>query len=476
MSQEWILEETESINFGDKRLNKRLGDLLEVLSNSPNQGIPKACGGWKETIAAYRFFGQDKVTIEKILLPHKKATLGRIEKEPVVLIVQDTSEIDYSHRKPVKGLGPLRTERSQGFHLHTSLAITPDRRCLGVVDAKMRSREKQGCNKRREQRIEEKESYRWIEGYRLANEIAEKSPESMVINVADREADIYELLMEKTEIEERKAHWLIRSQHNRRIMNEKDKEIKEKLHMKLRDSPVAGEVEFILPRASSRPDKKDIWKKLPERKSRKVRQAMRIMRVKLAPAEGKGMHLPSVHVYAIHCEEIDVPKGEEKIEWFLLTSYPTETVEEALRVVEWYLCRWQIEVFFKILKCGCRIEELQFDCLSNMSKCIAVYMIVAWRVLYLMMLGRNCGEMDCSVYFEESEWQSTYVIVTGEAPPERPPQLNEMIKMVAKLGGFLGRKSDGEPGPQVIWIGLQRMRDFALAWGMFSGLQRKTYV
>lgn len=150
MNQEWIVEETKEIHFGDKRLNKRFGDLLNTFSNSPNEGIPRACGGWKETIAAYRFFGHEKVTPEKILSPHAEVTLNRIKDEEVVLIVQDTSEIDYSHRQRVEGLGPLRT---QGFYLHANLAITPEKMCLGIVGVNMWSREKIGNNKRRERKL-----------------------------------------------------------------------------------------------------------------------------------------------------------------------------------------------------------------------------------------------------------------------------------------------------------------------------------
>lgn len=186
--------------------------------------------------------------------------------------------------------------------------------------------------------------------------------------------------MEKTEIKEREAHWLIRSQHNRRIKKEEDAEKAEKLHIQIRNSEAVGEIEFELPKASGRRDKRVIWKKLADREARKVRQAVRIMRVQLAPVERKGKRLPSIAVYTIHCEEIGPLNDKEKIEWFLLTSYPIETIEEALKVIGWYLCQWQIEIFFKILKCGCRIEELQFNSFKNMSNCIALYMIVSWRI------------------------------------------------------------------------------------------------
>jgi hypothetical protein len=145
-------------------------------------------------------------------------------------------------------------------------------------------------------------------------------------------------------------------------------------------------------------------------------------------------------------------------------------MEDAIKIIEWYTCRWQIEIFFKVLKSGCKIEELQFDSFKNTANCLAIYMIVAWRVLYLMMLGRRYPKMSCNLVFEDREWQSICAVVTQKTPPQKPPSLEEMIRMIAKLGGFMGRKNDKEPGPKAIWIGLQRMKDFALAWETYGKL------
>jgi hypothetical protein len=144
--------------------------------------------------------------------------------------------------------------------------------------------------------------------------------------------------------------------------------------------------------------------------------------------------------------------------------------------VNWYLCRWQIEIFFKILKSGCTVEKLQFETLEATKKCLAMYLIIAWRILYLTMFGRNCPNMDCSLFFEEHEWQSVYAVMTKKPPPASPPKLNEMIRMIARLGGFLNRKSDGYPGPKTMWIGMQRMTDIALGWQIAITKREKSYV
>lgn len=472
----WIIEETKDVNFGDKRLNKRFGNILNMMASKPNESIPTAFKTWNETIAAYRFFDNEDVTKEKILSPHIEATLQRIKEAKVALLVQDTTEIDFSHRQAIEGMGLLRTEQQQGFYLHPTLAITPQKTCLGIVNGHMWCRDKLvGRRTRNKNPIEEKESYRWLEGFEIADRIADECPSTLIVNVADREGDIYELLMQQT-TNIKKAHWLIRSCFNRSVFSSEDTKLKTKLHDKVRLAPVVGEIEFTLPAASKRKNRKAIWKKLPKRKARQVTQEIRIERVNLVPVERKGVHLPVVSVYVVHCVEINPPIGEDKIEWFLLTSLPVETAEQALEIVKWYMCRWQIEVFFKILKSGCKIEELQFDSFKNASNCIAIYMIIAWRVLYLTMLGRQYPKMPCSEVFEENEWHSVYGIAMKKLPPKKPPSLSEMIRMIASFGGFLGRKGDKNPGPKAMWIGLQRMGDFAIGWEAFKNLKASTYV
>ena len=468
----WVIEETKSADFGDKRLNKRYGDLLNSFASNPNKSIPSTFKSWSETIAAYRFLNHENVTVPQILAPHKEATLERIKNENVVIIPQDTTDIDFSDRQSLSGMGYLTKEKSKGFYLHPSIAFTPERCCLGVVDVQLWIREALGTRAEWYKKpIEQKETYCWIKGYEAANEVALAAPNTTVVTVADREGDIYELF-EKLPSKDHKAYWLVRSQHDRVILNEESQQFELRLWEAINASNSIGTIEFKMPAGTSYRN----TKKKHTRTERTVRQEIRFCTVFLRPPRRKGRKLSSIAVHAVHCKEIDAPTGEEKIEWLLLTSYPVKTAEEAMEVVQWYLCRWQIEIFFKVLKSGCVVEELQFNTFKGTSNCIAFYMIVAWRILYLTMLGRNCPDMDCSVVFETNEWQSVYAIATKKPPPKEPPKLNEVILMIAKLGGFLGRKSDGYPGPQVMWIGIQRMKDFTLAWETFHSIGDNTYV
>lgn len=472
-AEKWIIEETRSAHLGDKRLNKRYGELLGCFTNNPPRSIPGSFKSWKETLAAYRFFNHTNITSDKILAPHKEATLNRIKNEKIVLIPQDTTEIDFSGREYISGMGYLGSEHSHGFYLHPSLAMTPERLCLGVVDIQTWTRDKLGKSALRNKKpIEEKETYRWIKGYEIANAIALASPDTTIVSMADREGDIYELL-QKMPSESNKAYWLVRSCHDRNVLNETDKELKIRLRETVRTMKPIGNIEFRM--STGKIYKVDAWNRRP-RKERIVRQEIKACTLYVIPPANKSKKLAPIPVNVVHCREINAPNEEETIEWFLLTSFPVHNAETAMEIVKWYLCRWQVEVFFKILKSGCTVEKLQFDTFKATMNCISIYLIVAWRILYLTMLGRNCPDMDCSTVFESSEWQSVYAIVTKKSPPKIPPKLNEMILMIAKLGGFLDRKSDKYPGTKVMWIGMQRMKDFSLAWETFHATNEKTYV
>ncbi len=428
-----LAEELAAIDLGDARLNRRARRTLEKLGAHPMQSIPTACGGWAETLAAYRLFDHPQVTAQAVLEPHYACTEQRMREYSVVLCIQDTTEGDYSGKNDIVGLGPLNYETRRGLYLHPTLAVTPERVPLGLLDLWSWTREAGSLGKEQGRRpIEEKESLRWLEGYRRVSELIESLPETQLVYVADREADIYEVLAERAATQPC-AEWLIRAERAR-----------------LASAPVLAEAEFDLPATARRP-------------ARRIHQQLRVARLTFKAPHRSDRTLADIEVSAVLAREVDPPQGEEPIEWLLLTSLPVETAEQALEKLQWYLCRWQIEVFFKILKSGCRIEKLQLETLERLEPALAFYLIIAWRVLYLTLLGRDCPQMPCNVVFAEEEWRAVYIVTKRQPPPETPPSLDAMVRMVASFGGLLNRKGDGFPGPQSLWIGLQRTRDFVLA-------------
>jgi hypothetical protein len=432
----------------DKRLNRRAIRILERLGEKPTLSIPAACRGWAETQAAYRFFDNEKVSAEAVLAPHGQASAERMGKEAVVLCVTDTTELDYSGKKhKILGLGPLTYEVQRGMYLHATLAVTPERLSLGVLDALFWARDPRGYGRSAEQAdrpIEEKESIRWLESYRRCCERAAQLPDTQLVFVADRESDIYEIFAEAHGRTGPRADLLIRSQANRNLLDGRDGD---RLWERAAAAEVLGAVEFDLPAAKDRP-------------ARRVVQTLRATRVRLKAPYRTGVKLPDVRITVVHAREDKPPRGTERVEWLLLTSLPIETFEHAAELLQWYLCRWQIEVFFRILKSGCEVEELQLEHSDRLEAALALFLIVAWRVLFLTMLGRSCPDLPADLVFTTEEWRAVYIVAKRAKPPGKPPTLNQVIRLVASFGGFLGRKSDGEPGPKSLWIGLQRLRDF----------------
>ena len=173
-------------------------------------------------------------------------------------------------------------------------------------------------------------------------------------------------------------------------------------------------------------------------------------------------------VNVVLVREIAPPPGEDPIEWILLTSLPIATAEEVATVIQYYCVRWMMEILFRTLKSGCRVEERRFETMDRLFLCVAVYLIVSWRTLFVCRMGRSLPDVSCEIIFEPAEWKSAWRVVRRSPPPVHPPKLSEMVRMVAQLGGYVNRSRKDEPGPQTVWLGLQRLHDITLCWQVFG--------
>ena len=444
----WAQEEMQTADLGDERLNGRMAKVLGQLGAHPQQSIPTACGGWAETMGAYRFFDNEKATFESVLAPHRDATVERMAACPVSLLVQDTTECDEWVNLGPKGLGTLKNRKKRSRRLHPTIAFTPERICLGIVDARWWDRDEPSPRKeRRGKGVDEKESGRWIESYEASCALQGRLPETLIVNLADAEGDLYEWFADGEEFHpDTRAQWIVRAAQDRRVVADDTKKLWETLER----VPCSGEVSVDV-------------KARPNRPARLARVAIRATGVVLRPPARIGYHLPEVTVNAVLAREDNPPSGVEALEWLLLTSLPVGTFEQAATVVEWYAVRWSIEVYFHVLKSGCQIKRLQLETEERLLPCVALYMVIAWRVLYTLMLGRTCPDVDCEVIFDPREWRAAYIVIKRCRPPSIPPPLGQVVMLVAGLGGYLGRKHDGPPGPKAMWIGLQRLREFVIA-------------
>ena len=472
-----LVDEVRDADLGDERLNERLVRIVERLGESPNLSIPAATTSRAEMEAAYRFFSNPRVSSQKILAPHAAQTLRRMAEQSVVLMVQDTTEIDLTRpSQPVKGAGPMDCEKRRGEFFHPLMAFGSNGIPLGIVWHKLWAREKIETNATREEKrkrrdeipIEDKESIRWIEGLRAARKAAATCPQTTCICVSDSESDIYELFSEPRQepaaspddLPSSAVHLLIRACQNRCTENGH-----------LLDDVRKGSCLFKNTiHLNARQAKTSVTKgrRAESRDSRTAEVEVRAATVTLNPPKRSDRELPVLSMNVVLVEEQNAPDGTHAVQWMLVTTLPIATPEQVQLIVEYYCLRWQIEVYFRTLKSGCRVEERQFETLSRIENSLAVYSIVAWRVMYLCCLGRECPDLNCEVVLTPSEWKSVHKVVHRRRElPSTPPRLNDMIRLIASLGGYVIRPKT-HPGTQTLWTGLQQMHSLAMAWDAFG--------
>ena len=390
----WAAEEFATVDLGDKRLNKRLVKVAQQWADKPSQSIPTASGGWGDTAAAYRMLENERCDWREILGAHSQCTVQRMAALPVVLCLTDTTELDFNGQT-ITGLGPLSFEAQRGMYLHPTYAVSTDREPLGLLDAWMWARKPKDANG---QRGDINESVRWIESYERLAERAAELGQTRLVQVGDRESDILGLMT--------RAHalgWpvdvLVRSQHNRVLADKKY------LWDEVDGEPVLGEIQFTLGARDGR-------------KPRVVRQQLRAKRMRLGhgkSAEG------AIEMTCVVATEIDAPPGFKPVCWRLLTNRVASTADQAIELIEWYRARWEIEMFFNVLKNGCRVEALQLASMDKIERALTLFMVVSWRIARLMRLGRTCPDLPASLMFDPDEIRAAHVL-TNKPMPQTPPR------------------------------------------------------
>jgi hypothetical protein len=449
-AQDWAEQEFGGCQL-EARLQQRLLSLARDFYARPTATVPQACASRAKTKAAYRFFDHDDTSMQTLLQPHYQATRARLAQESIVLAVQDTTSLDYTTHRALQDIGPIGAWANgpQGLHLHSTLTFNPQGTPLGFLDVQCWARDPNDFGKKVRRRgtpIEQKESNKWLKSYRAVAAVQPSLPNTVLVSVGDREADVYELFREASQ----QAHGpklLIRAAHNRQLQNEQAR-----LWEHLQSLPIAGVQSLQVPRRGSQP-------------ARTAHLAIRFAPVSLQAPVRDHPHGPAIPVWAVLAKEQDAPQGVQPLEWLLLTTLEVHSVQQASEKLLWYSRRWGIEVLHRTLKSGCRIEQRQLAHADRLEVCLAIDLVVAWRVYHLNKLGREVPQAPCTVCFDEPQWQALMVFTTkNPRPPAQPPSLREALRRVAQLGGFLGRKSDGEPGTQTLWLGLQRLDDITAMW------------
>lgn len=451
---DWAFRELMDAEFGDLRLTERLVKLVEALSRAPEASVPEACGSAGAAKAAYRFWNNPKVSGAAILKPHVQRTAQRAAKEPVVLAVQDRTSLDFSSHRRTAGLGYLKKRHERGILLHQVLAVSPQGVPLGLLHQQFWTRplEEFGKKKQRGRKVTaRKETQAWLVGLRAARAALPDHP--CIVVVGDRESDIYDLFAAPRD---EHTHLLVRVRDWRRRVNHPAKQLGRAMRTVAPQATVSVEI----PRADQKPGRQAVltlrW------------TSLEILR----PANHPDRTAPAtLRLWFLLAEEESPPPGETPIRWLLASTLPIDTLDDASQTLLRYTYRWRLEQLHFVEKSGCCVEHLELETVERLERAIATYSLVAWQLLWLTYLARKAPELSCVEVLPGHSWQVLCLATPPQQLPDKPPTLREAVRRIAKLGGFLGRKGDGEPGVETLWRGWRRLVDLTTGYDLVHAAQ-----
>jgi len=449
-AQIWAFRLYGEAEFCDERLRKRAVKIASVLAAHPGPAFTKAFEMWGQAKAAYRFVENQRVTARHLMQPMQEQTAQVCAGRDVVLLIQDTTTVVSDQPKHRDAMGPVNQSKAVGMLLHSCLATTRDGLALGVVSARIWTRQEKmprGQSAHDNKPVLEKESARWIETAKEShNAIAAQCPPEKrprLIHVCDREGDIHEFFETVAALSDSAV---VRCCQNRRVQVGDETSLSHEAVA--RKTPLAH-LSLVVPRSANQ----------------SVRNALvevRAQRQILQPGqEGRrAKNRQPLALNLVEIREIRPPEGCAPLLWRLWTAERADTLADILAVLEIYKRRWRIEDMHLILKSGCRVEKMQFDQPATLQKALALYLPVAARILHLRDSARLTPDACCTQAFSDIEWRVLWTLIQKVPPSaaQQPPSLREAIGYVGRLGGHLGRKSDGPPGVRTLWSGLQDLQ------------------
>jgi hypothetical protein len=455
-----VHEELADADLGDVRLDKRLVQMAERLADHPGESFPKVFDD-AELEAAYRFFGNARVTPEAILAPHFRQSARRAAELARVLVVHDTTDFDFGGQTKRRGLGHLNRPAAQGFFGHFSLALEAggSRTPLGLLALEPILRLNPRLGRKHWTRAKSLgESARWVRGL----EAAEQQLQGRVpaIHVADREGDQYALL---DALIRGDRQFVIRSHHDRRLASEDRAYLRAtaceaKVRLR-RDVPLSPRPKIKGPRGVRH----------PARRHRVARLSFAAAPVEFKRTDdARGAGLASIRLNVIHVFERKPPPGEPAVEWFLLTNLPIDNDKEIAFAVDCYRARWAIEDYFKALKTGCQFERRQLESAHSLLNALAILAPVAWRLLLLRHLGRSSKPAPATHALTPSQLEVLRAV--AKKPLRARPNARDAMLAVAALGGHI--KSNGDPGWLVLGRGLHDLLLLELGWQARAGAEK----
>ncbi len=446
-ADEWAQATFGEVRLRDKRRTERAVQLASAMAREPQGSLPKQLGQRKEVQAAYRFLQSGQVSYEALMRPHLEETRAQARQGPVMLLVQDTTDLDYQAHPKTSGLGPIGNGTHQGFLLHTVLAIEPgSAEVLGIVHQEPFLRQPAPEGERKsERRQRERESQVWERAVRAIG----APPEGVRwVHVGDRASDLYPFFLA---CREQQSDFVIRAAQDR-CVDERVQEPPPALKRRQRTAadPPQGYL-FETVRGWLACDERELEVSAEhDRKARTahVRLSYGPLRL-LAPAR-REHELPSFDLWVVRVWEVNVPEGVEPLEWVLLTSVPVQSVAQAWERVEWYRRRWIVEDYHQALKTGCRMEARQVQSYAGLRRLLGLLSPTAVRLVQLRTLARQQPERAAQEVLPTEVVQVVALKTGGEAASMT---VEQCVKRIAQLGGYQGRRSDGPPGWKTLWHG-----------------------
>jgi len=446
-----ISAELGEADLGDERLNRRLGLLADQLAARPGESFPKALDD-AQLEAAYRFFGNDRVSPEAILAPHFRQSARRAAERERVLVVHDTTQFEFPGNSKREGLGRLIKPAAQGFFGHFSLALSADgaRVPLGLLALETVFRLDRSIGHKNWTPAKSRgERARWLNCVDDAETLL--AGRTKAIHVMDREADSYALL---AGLADHGRDFVVRSFQDRVLV---DHEARLREVARAAKPSIRREVP-LSPRPQIRGPKGE---RHPARRFRIATLSIAALPVELPrPSETEKVGVATIRVNVIHVFEKRPPAGEAAVEWFLLTTLPIDTPDAVAFAVDCYRARWVIEEFFKALKTGCQYESRQLESADSLLNALAIFAPVAWRLLLLRHLARNDTKAPATAALTASQLE-VLKAVAKKPLPGRPTARDAMLA-IATLGGHI--KSNGDPGWLVLGRGLHDLLLLELGW------------
>jgi hypothetical protein len=438
---EWATQQFADCQLGDRRRTKRLIRVAEQVANHPSGSFPQQIKDWGDLKAAYNLFACEDVTFHAIARPHWKKTCG--VGPGTYLALGDTTELDFGHDPDIEGLSDIGNGSRQGLLLHNALLVEAETQTLlGVAGQSIYYRQAAPKKENKSQRFKrERESRVWSD---VIEAVGPPPPGARFIHVYDRGADDFEIFCR---LGQKQSDWVIRASSLHRIIQTPKGE-KTPLKEYLSTLPVAGSYELNLRARPSHP-------------ARAAKLEVRYGTLQVPVPRHKSPYVKAlqpqpIRMAVVWVREVGAPRGVEPIEWVLYTSLPVETFEDAWKIIEYYECRWLIEEFHKALKTGCSVQCRKLCSADRLEPMVGLMSVVAVRLLQLKSVARSDPDRPARSVVPPI-WLTMLKAARTKLRRVHDLTIYQFYRELAKLGGFLGRRSDGEPGWLTIWRGWEQL-------------------